>query len=142
MLLHSPPPLICKPSLLSVSFLTSSTRSRLLPPILRSGRFYSQDRGQSVRSMSSRPSTPSKDVPPKVSPWRFKQPGIIGEFFGEYGPGGFAPIDIGAEFQGGQYRVLRKLGYGSYSTVWLALDNRSVVPLRSSNVPLRYLQGT
>jgi hypothetical protein len=36
---------------------------------------------------------------------------------------GFMQVDIGDEIgELGRYRVLRKLGYGMYSTVWLAQD--------------------
>lgn len=38
-----------------------------------------------------------------------------------YGPGGYHTVAIGDEL-GGRYRILNKLGYGSYSTVWLARD--------------------
>ncbi|KAH7308980.1 serine/threonine protein kinase [Stachybotrys elegans] len=36
-----------------------------------------------------------------------------------YGPGGFHPVYVG-DIYNGQYEVLNKLGYGVYSTVWLA----------------------
>lgn len=41
-----------------------------------------------------------------------------------YVPGGYHPVRIGDTFASGQYRVLRKLGYGVYSTVWLAHDTK------------------
>ncbi|KAL5335545.1 protein kinase [Aspergillus crustosus] len=41
-----------------------------------------------------------------------------------YVPGGFHPISLGDTFQSDRYTVLRKLGYGQYSTVWLAKDAR------------------
>lgn len=34
-----------------------------------------------------------------------------------YRAGGYHPVKIGDEFQG-RYRVVHKLGYGSYSTTW------------------------
>jgi hypothetical protein len=37
-----------------------------------------------------------------------------------YGPEKFAPVHIGDEFHDGKYRILDKLGVGSYATVWLA----------------------
>ncbi|PKX99960.1 kinase-like protein [Aspergillus campestris IBT 28561] len=40
-----------------------------------------------------------------------------------YRPGGYHPVQIGDHFQG-RYRVVHKLGYGSYSTTWLARDER------------------
>jgi serine/threonine-protein kinase SRPK3 len=39
-----------------------------------------------------------------------------------YRPGGFHPVNIGDEING-RYKVVHKLGYGGFSTVWLAKDN-------------------
>ena len=39
-----------------------------------------------------------------------------------YCPGGYHPIRLGDEFCCGRYQVIHKLGYGSFSTVWLARD--------------------
>lgn len=41
-----------------------------------------------------------------------------------YRPGGYHPIQIGDHFHG-RYRVVHKLGHGSYSTAWLARDEQS-----------------
>lgn len=38
-----------------------------------------------------------------------------------YSPGGYHPIDIG-DHLASRYRVVHKLGYGSFSTIWLARD--------------------
>lgn len=38
-----------------------------------------------------------------------------------YRPGGYHPVSIGETYDD-RYRVLRKLGWGEYSTVWLARD--------------------
>jgi serine/threonine-protein kinase SRPK3 len=46
------------------------------------------------------------------------------ENFGNYKLGGYHPIEIGDELHNGWYRILHRLGYGSYSTVWLALNQR------------------
>lgn len=43
------------------------------------------------------------------------------EPFFRYGPGGYHPVVVGDRL-GPRYRVLDKLGHGSYSTVWLARD--------------------
>lgn len=40
-----------------------------------------------------------------------------------YRPGGYHPIQIGDRLQG-RYHVVHKLGYGSYSTIWLARDEK------------------
>lgn len=41
-----------------------------------------------------------------------------------YHPGGFHPVSLGDTFNSGRYKVLRKLGYGTFSTVWLARDSQ------------------
>jgi serine/threonine protein kinase len=40
-----------------------------------------------------------------------------------YCPGGYHPVHLGDVFDD-RYVVVRKLGYGQYSTVWLARDMR------------------
>ena len=42
----------------------------------------------------------------------------------EYVLGGLHPVYLGDMFHGRRYEILRMLGYGGYSTVWLAQDNR------------------
>ena len=39
-----------------------------------------------------------------------------------YGPGGYHPVHLGDKLSAGRYEVIYKLGYGSYSTVWLCKD--------------------
>jgi serine/threonine-protein kinase SRPK3 len=34
-------------------------------------------------------------------------------------------VQIGEKFKGGRYIVLRKLGWGHFSTVWLVLDTHN-----------------
>lgn len=41
-----------------------------------------------------------------------------------YRPGGYHPVQIVDHFHG-RYRVVHKLGYGTYSTTWLARDEQS-----------------
>lgn len=41
-----------------------------------------------------------------------------------YRPGGYHPIQIGDHLYG-RYRVIHKLGHGSYSTTWLACDGQN-----------------
>ncbi|KZO94953.1 kinase-like protein [Calocera viscosa TUFC12733] len=40
-----------------------------------------------------------------------------------YCEGGYHPVTIGDQFKDGRYTVLRKLGWGRYSTIWLAKDS-------------------
>lgn len=39
-----------------------------------------------------------------------------------YCVGGYHPVRIGDLFRDGKYKIISKLGYGVYSTVWLAFD--------------------
>ncbi|KAG8908042.1 serine/threonine protein kinase, CMGC group [Tulasnella sp. 403] len=41
----------------------------------------------------------------------------------DYRPGGYHPVHIMDTFSDGRYLVLRKMGWGHFSTVWLAKDN-------------------
>ena len=43
-----------------------------------------------------------------------------------YVPGGLHPVYLGDIVGDGRYKILRKLGYGGYSTVWLAQDCKYV----------------
>ncbi|KAJ2894896.1 serine/threonine protein kinase, CMGC [Coemansia aciculifera] len=45
----------------------------------------------------------------------------------DYCKGGYHPVKIGDVYKGDQYKVVRKLGWGHFSTVWLAHD-------RSNNI--------
>lgn len=42
----------------------------------------------------------------------------------QYRAGGYHPTLIDDSFQGGRYTVVHKLGYGGYSTIWLARDHQ------------------
>lgn len=42
----------------------------------------------------------------------------------DYRPGGYHDVRIGEMFKGGRYRIVGKLGWGHFSTVWLAQDTR------------------
>jgi serine/threonine-protein kinase SRPK3 len=39
----------------------------------------------------------------------------------DYRKGGYHPVQIGDVFKNGRYHVIRKLGWGHFSTVWLWL---------------------
>ncbi|KAK0220859.1 kinase-like domain-containing protein [Armillaria nabsnona] len=42
-----------------------------------------------------------------------------------YRPSGYHPTQVGDEHAGGRYTITGKLGWGEYSTVWLARDNEA-----------------
>ncbi len=46
------------------------------------------------------------------------------EFPDDYGPGKLHPVHLGDLFCGDRYKIIRKLGAGAFSTVWLARDRR------------------
>lgn len=57
---------------------------------------------------------------PLPGPQSFQHyPGV--ELLGFYRPGGFHPIHLG-DILHNRYRIINKLGFGSYSTVWLVED--------------------
>ncbi|BFZ57240.1 serine/threonine protein kinase, CMGC [Savitreella phatthalungensis] len=44
------------------------------------------------------------------------------EDFEDYCPGGYHPVKLNETYKSGRYVTVRKLGWGHFSTVWLALD--------------------
>ncbi|KGO78238.1 hypothetical protein PITC_036060 [Penicillium italicum] len=60
---------------------------------------------------------------------RFKPITLPCEWVEDYRPGGYHPVVLGDVFNH-QYKVIRKLGEGSYSTVWLAHDLSRYVALK------------
>ncbi|KAK2027779.1 serine protein kinase [Colletotrichum zoysiae] len=69
----------------------------------------------------SHPPTPEPRVP-SDDEQRFQPITSPCEWAEDYRPGGYHPVHLGDTFNNGQYKVIRKLGEGSYSTVWLAHD--------------------
>jgi serine/threonine-protein kinase SRPK3 len=41
----------------------------------------------------------------------------------DYCKGGYHPVQVGEEYKDGKYTIVRKLGWGHFSTVWLSKDN-------------------
>ncbi|KAL6713257.1 hypothetical protein ACLMJK_008722 [Lecanora helva] len=48
------------------------------------------------------------------------------EHISNYRLGGFHPVRLGDTFQDGRYEIRHKLGWGGFSTVWLAKDKRNM----------------
>jgi len=40
-----------------------------------------------------------------------------------YRVAGYHPVHIGDKYKEGRYEIIQKLGWGGYSTVWLAKDS-------------------
>jgi non-specific serine/threonine protein kinase len=70
------------------------------------------------------PSAPPPALPTSRKEWRFEPLYCPTEWSEAYRPGGFHPVNIGDEFKDSRYKVLRKLGNGSFSTVWLVHDKK------------------
>lgn len=49
---------------------------------------------------------------------------IYAEPLSRYKKGGYHPVVLGEFLKAGRYKVLHKLGWGGYSTVWAAKDQR------------------
>lgn len=43
----------------------------------------------------------------------------------DYKPGGYHPVYVGELYKDGRYQIVRKLGWGHFSTVWLAKDTQN-----------------
>jgi serine/threonine protein kinase len=50
-----------------------------------------------------------------------------------YRPGGFHPVRLGDTFKDGRYKIHHKLGWGGFSTVWLAKDKEYTIVRRKSH---------
>lgn len=81
------------------------------------------------RKMFSRPSTPPDKSPWEDEDFRFVTNGTACEWGEAYHPGGYHPVHLGDVIQE-RYRIIRKVGWGQYSTVWLAVDMQYADVLR------------
>ncbi|MED6143479.1 hypothetical protein PIB30_006740 [Stylosanthes scabra] len=65
------------------------------------------------------------------------------EGFDSYRKGGYHAVRIGDQFAGGRYIAQRKLGWGQFSTVWLAYDttNSSYVALKIQKSAAQFVQA-
>lgn len=48
------------------------------------------------------------------------------ESLSKYQPGGYHLVTLGDTFKNGRYKIHHKLGWGGFSTVWLAYDSEYV----------------
>ncbi|XP_015963514.1 uncharacterized protein LOC107487397 [Arachis duranensis] len=65
------------------------------------------------------------------------------EGFDSYRKGGYHAVRVGDQFAGGRYIAQRKLGWGQFSTVWLAYDttNSSYVALKIQKSAAQFVQA-
>lgn len=75
------------------------------------------------RSLSSTPAQPSQFGPPMDRSTHSCD--IDAEPLHRYHKGGYHPVHLGDHLSDGRYKILQKLGWGGYSTVWAARDMRS-----------------
>ena len=99
-------------------FRVLSLHVKLLSSILRLSLFYSS-------ATSHLLSLRENLIPFSPSAIMYKPIMSSAEYVENYKPGGLHPVHLGDIFNK-RYRVCRKLGFGSWSTVWLARDLSSV----------------
>ncbi|OJT04258.1 Dual specificity protein kinase lkh1 [Trametes pubescens] len=122
----------------------SPTRPLLTPPRLQTGRppsasvtsasILRPDAVLRTTSASARhfasglnASPPPQTTDPAFDPHRtafHEEPYTLSP---EDGPYGFFPMRLGQKLCDGKYKVVRKLGYGAYSSVWLARETMCVL---------------
>jgi len=95
-----------------------------LKPFLFENRFNRRPHMYRIRSQPSKMSPPQPGEGAEPPPWpRFALVSFDDtEDLERYELGGFHPVHLGDVYDGGRYRVVHKLGAGSFSTVWLAQD--------------------
>jgi hypothetical protein len=57
----------------------------------------------------------------------------------EYRKGGYHAARPGDRFAGGRFVAQRKIGWGNFSTVWLAYDTLHSVRKRAPRIPFLYI---
>ncbi|KAG8670498.1 hypothetical protein FPOAC1_009919 [Fusarium poae] len=50
--------------------------------------------------------------------------GVDAEALYRYEPGGYHPLQLGETLKNGRYKIIHKLGWGGFSTIWAARDQR------------------
>lgn len=48
---------------------------------------------------------------------------VPAEYLDQYVLGGYHPVHLHDKLNDGRYEIIHKLGFGAFSTVWLARDN-------------------
>lgn len=87
---------------------------------------HSKNFGQFLLTINASPPPTPPARSPNDDEFRFKTITSPCEWIESYHPGGYHPVHLGDLFHHDQYKATRKLGEGSYSTVWLARDLKSV----------------
>ncbi|KAI0809938.1 kinase-like protein [Xylaria sp. FL0064] len=50
---------------------------------------------------------------------------VDAEYICRYQPGGYHPVRLGDQLKDGRYKILHKVGWGGYSTIWAVRDRQS-----------------
>ncbi|KAI6780514.1 Protein kinase dsk1 [Emericellopsis cladophorae] len=72
---------------------------------------------QFAQTMAQSPSASSVDEPAEAT--------ADEEDSEDYCKGGYHPVQVGENYKDGRYTIVRKLGWGHFSTVWLSRDNNN-----------------
>ncbi|KAJ1789937.1 serine/threonine protein kinase, CMGC [Coemansia sp. RSA 2523] len=79
--------------------------------------------GHASNDSDSRPDMNDRDTSCSNSDDYEDEPDVEEEDIEDYRKGGYHPVKIGDSFKAERYKVVRKLGWGHFSTVWLAYDH-------------------
>ena len=86
-------------------------------PLTSSPRFYTRLVARLVSTQA-----PMASSSTSFPSWKDLFCGIDAEPLHRYRQGGYHPTHLGDTFKNGRYKIMHKLGWGSYGTVWLAKD--------------------